>query len=69
MGGVQMFAKKSARAGCEHENNVTVRNSGIERTVCESCGHVSFRAMDELSGKPDRSKFERDIERAHKSVH
>ncbi|MEX1124283.1 MAG: hypothetical protein WD895_03070 [Acidimicrobiia bacterium] len=27
---------------CEHENVVVVRSAGLERTVCEQCGHVSF---------------------------
>lgn len=64
-----MFSKwgKSARA-CEHTNSVTVRNSGIERTVCETCGRVSFRADEELSGNADRHKFEREIERTRETV-
>lgn len=60
-----MFAKKGMFAGadCDHPTSVTVRNSGIERTVCETCGHVSFRGLEGLSGEADRSQFERDIER------
>jgi hypothetical protein len=27
---------------CSHRRTVVVRSSGIERIVCESCGHVSF---------------------------
>lgn len=27
---------------CEHPHVVVVRSAGLERTVCESCGHVSF---------------------------
>lgn len=50
--------------GCEHHTVITVRNSGIERTVCESCGHVSFRGMEGLSGTADRKQFEREIERS-----
>lgn len=51
-----------ARAECAHSNNVTVCNSGIERTVCENCGHVSFRARKGLSGTADRRMFERQVE-------
>jgi hypothetical protein len=60
-----MIAKRGmfARAECEHTSSVTVRNAGIERTVCETCGHVSFRASEGLSGTVDRRMFERDIER------
>lgn len=27
---------------CRHEKVVVVRTAGMERIVCESCGHVSF---------------------------
>ena len=45
-----------------------VRNGGIERTVCESCGHFTFRGLEGLSGKADRSNFERDVERTEETV-
>ena len=53
-----------ARPDCEHLDTVTVRNNGIERTVCETCGHVSFKGFETLSGKASRSQFERASERA-----
>ena len=28
--------------GCEHQHTLTVRSVGVERTVCEDCGNVSF---------------------------
>ncbi|MGF1617845.1 MAG: hypothetical protein ACFCU2_08590 [Acidimicrobiia bacterium] len=31
---------------CEHEQGVTTRNHGLERQVCESCGHVTIRLLD-----------------------
>lgn len=53
------------RPGCEHLDTLSVVAAGIERTVCESCGHVSFRFMHDAT--PDveiqRSMFARDIER------
>ena len=27
---------------CRHPETIVVRSSGMERIVCESCGHVSF---------------------------
>ena len=65
-----MFAKKGrlARAECEHLNTVNVRNSGIERTVCEACGHVTFRGLEGLSGTAHRSQFERIAERSREPV-
>lgn len=55
--------RRVARGQCSHPNTVTVRNSGIERTVCESCGQVSFRGLEGLTGNAQRSQFERDVER------
>lgn len=64
-----MFSSKGkfSRAGCPHPSTVTVRNSGIERTVCEVCGHVTFKAEEGLSGRADRRQFEREVERANVS--
>jgi NAD-dependent SIR2 family protein deacetylase len=65
-----MFARrgKFARAECAHDKTITVRNAGIERNVCESCGHVSFRAEDVLSGEVSRDRFEREVERTRSTV-
>lgn len=57
-----------ARPDCEHSESVTVRNAGIERTVCEGCGYVSFRGLEGLSGNVSRNQFERESERVHSSV-
>jgi len=27
---------------CEHQHVMVVRSAGLERIVCENCGHVSF---------------------------
>lgn len=64
-GGSKMFSRKGrfAPADCDHPKVVTVRNAGIERTVCETCGHVGIRALEGLSGSVDRSRFERPVER------
>jgi hypothetical protein len=65
-----MFVRKGrfASTDCEHLPTVTVRNSGIERTVCEACGHVSLRGVEGLSGTVDRRRFERDAERFKEPV-
>lgn len=64
-----MFSKtKFARPDCDHIDTVTVRNSGIERTICEACGHVSFVAQEGLSGTVSRRQFERESERAPAAV-
>ena len=34
------------RRACEHEDVITTRNHGLERQVCESCGHVTVRLLE-----------------------
>lgn len=42
----KLFAKK-----CTHQSSIVVRSTGMERTVCEDCGHISFAFFpDEQSG-------------------
>ena len=31
---------------CEHIAVITTHNHGLERQVCESCGHVTVRLLD-----------------------
>lgn len=64
-----MIAKKGRGGrGCDHSETVRVRNSGLERTVCEKCGNVSFKALEGLSGTARRSQFGRLIERPDQAV-
>jgi uncharacterized OB-fold protein len=60
--------KRSTRARCEHRNLITVRNAGIERTLCERCGRVSFTAHEIVSAGVERSRFERDAERPQQPI-
>ncbi len=34
------------RRTCDHDDLITTRNHGLERQVCESCGHVTVRLLD-----------------------
>jgi hypothetical protein len=47
---------------CQHENTLVISSVGISRTVCESCGHISFEVSRDL-GKgrrsPVRSQFKK----------
>ena len=33
---------------CDHDVTIVVRSVGVEREVCESCGHVSFSIAPNL---------------------
>lgn len=54
--------RKSMRARperCAHVSRVSVIVAGIERTVCDACGHVSFASLGELTGEVERRRFAR----------
>jgi hypothetical protein len=48
---------------CAHAITVSVRTAGIERVVCEACGHVSVHFLTDLTGEVDRDRFARSIDR------
>lgn len=37
---------------CDHTKTVTTVFAGIERVVCEECGHVSFSHLHDLVTDP-----------------
>lgn len=44
---------------CDHKNTITVRSVGVQRVVCEKCGHVGFNmspSSDIGLGHPDPVK-------------
>lgn len=55
--------RKRRQARCSHRVTISVQASGIERQVCEACGHVSVQYVSGLSGEVDRDRFARPIER------
>lgn len=50
-------------SGCQHPQTLDVRAAGVERSVCQDCGHVSFRDVVELSSTIDRTMFARPVDR------
>lgn len=44
---------------CAHSMKVSVTVAGLERTVCEQCGTVSFANLGELTGNVERERFAR----------
>ncbi|MGH3650768.1 MAG: hypothetical protein ACRDU9_08675 [Acidimicrobiia bacterium] len=42
---------------CEHPHTLVVTSVGVRRTVCESCGHISFKmTKDQVSVPPKTDK-------------
>ncbi len=44
---------------CTHDETISVRSAGIERVLCNSCGHVSFRYVGKLTRTPNRASATR----------
>lgn len=44
---------------CSHKLTVSVISDGLERVICEECGHVSIRYESMISGDIRRSQFKR----------
>lgn len=49
---------------CQHASNISVLAGGIERHICESCGHVSFKFADQGADEIDRDRFARAIDQS-----
>lgn len=59
--------RRFERSGaCVHQSTVEVTTNGLQRVVCEDCGHIAFRPVATLAGDIDRSRFaRRSLEGAH----
>lgn len=44
---------------CEHVSMVTINTAGLEREICEDCGHVSFKFEDIDLDTVKRDQFAR----------
>ena len=55
--------RKPSRGRCMHSQTVSISSAGIERLVCETCGHVSFLDRTELNSTIGREMFARTVER------
>lgn len=54
---------------CTHYDTVNVICNGLERVICEQCGHVTIRYESMISGDVTRSQFPRRAdEKARESL-
>ncbi len=37
------------RINCSHQRSLEIRSAGVTRSVCETCGHMSFQIETGLS--------------------
>lgn len=60
VGGIEVAIKTRTRPReCSHETSLSVDAAGVERSICETCGHISVRFHYEMSGPVTRDLFAR----------
>lgn len=60
LGGIEVAIRPLTRPGqCAHPTSLSVIAAGIERRICETCGHLSISFVSEVSGPVTRSHFAR----------
>jgi len=47
---------------CAHADSITVNTVGLQRVICETCGHVSVNFIDDVGGKVSRAAFAREAD-------
>jgi hypothetical protein len=70
MGGIHVAvsSKRQATKECPHTETLTTTTAGVERVVCEACGHLSFSFPEVLSGPVHRRWFARPADRVEEPV-
>jgi len=60
LGGIELAIRHRARpAECRHPSALIVSSAGVERSICETCGHISVSFLSEVSGPVTRRHFAR----------
>ncbi len=60
LGGIELAIRHRTRPGeCHHPSALTICSAGVERSICETCGHISVSFLSEVSGPVTRRHFAR----------
>lgn len=59
LGGIRATFGKSNADPCSHTESISVYSAGVQRVICESCGHLSIRLVKGLTIPVERSMFAR----------
>lgn len=54
--------KRPDQSKCAHRETVVVLSTGVQRTVCETCGFVSFSFLNESTTEVERERFARTVD-------
>jgi len=60
---MRVWSRAWRQSRCRHSVTVSVGSTGVERVVCESCGHVSVHFLTDMDSEFDRARFARPGER------
>lgn len=63
-----MEVKRTRPGRCMHEQTLTTITCGLQRIVCESCGHVGVRYIRPIAGPIDRRRFARQADLIHEAA-
>lgn len=64
LGGIQVtVGTRPPSRDCFHPSTLSTTTAGLERIVCESCGHLSVRYLGGLEYPADRRQFARPADR------
>jgi hypothetical protein len=65
LGGIELAVRHRIRPGeCTHDIVITVYAAGVERAICETCGHISVSFPSEVTGPVTRDHFARPADAA-----
>jgi hypothetical protein len=67
LGGLHVEVKRTRPGLCMHEETLTTITCGLQRIVCESCGHVGVRYIRPIAGPIDRRRFARQADLIHEA--
>lgn len=66
LGGIELEIRHRGRSGeCPHDTAITVSAAGVQRSICENCGHISVNFSAVVSGPVTRGHFARPADEAH----
>lgn len=66
LGSIELAIRHRVRpAECAHDAVLTVTTAGVERSICETCGHISVNFSAVVSGPVTRHHFARPADEAH----
>lgn len=64
---IAITAKRVDRE-CRHTQTLSTITAGLERTVCEDCGHLTISERGGLDGPIERARFARPADSLHEET-